>query len=99
MGATSTVCAGAAADPAPAAAPPPDAVPPAGVALALLPKIALMIFPKILIACSRLTQKSSEGLGRHFRRRHRPARAYEPNRPGCACQCEREVGRSLLGVK
>jgi hypothetical protein len=46
MGATSTDCPGAAGaddDPAP---------PPAGAAPALDPKIALMIFPKILIAGS-----------------------------------------------
>jgi hypothetical protein len=51
MGATSTVAAAGAAappdDPAPAAAPPP-----AGAASALLPKIALMIFPKMLIVRS-----------------------------------------------
>jgi hypothetical protein len=48
MGATSTVYAGAAdADDVLAAAPPP-----AGVAEAVVPKIALMILPKILIVCS-----------------------------------------------
>ena len=65
IAATSTVCPGAAvvadyavvvADPAaglvPAAAPPLADGAPAGVALALVPRIALMIFPKILIICS-----------------------------------------------
>src|SRR5258708_1408800 len=52
IGATPTDCAGAAvvvavADPVPVAAPPL-----AGAASALVPKIALMIFPKILIVCS-----------------------------------------------
>jgi hypothetical protein len=49
MGATSTVAAGAAEG---AAAAPPEAAPPAGAALALLPKIAFMIVPKILIVRS-----------------------------------------------
>src|ERR1700753_262151 len=62
IGATSTVFAGA------AVAPPDDAVhpeagaadpPPAGVALAELPKIALMIFPKMLIARSLMNPKDS----------------------------------------
>jgi hypothetical protein len=61
MDATSMVCAGAAVaaddavaedDPVLAAAPPPADGALAGVALALLPRIALMIFPKILIVCS-----------------------------------------------
>jgi hypothetical protein len=65
IAATSTVCAGAAVaaddavaedDPVaglvPAAAPPLADGAPAGVALALVPRIALMIFPKILIICS-----------------------------------------------
>src|SRR6187399_1773856 len=48
IGATSTVAAGAADDPADGADP--AAVPPgAGAASALVPKIALMIFPKMLI--------------------------------------------------
>jgi hypothetical protein len=47
MGATSTVCPGAG-----AVAAPPDAAPPAGAALALLPKIAFMIVPKMLIVRS-----------------------------------------------
>jgi hypothetical protein len=50
MAATSTVCAGAADpedDPVLVAVPPP-----AGAASALVPKIAPMIFPKILIVCS-----------------------------------------------
>jgi hypothetical protein len=65
MDATSTVCPGAAlaaddavAEDDPAAAPVLAVAPPladgalAGVALALVPRIALMIFPKILIVCS-----------------------------------------------
>src|SRR5665213_2879048 len=66
MGATSTDWAGAAAGaaPAPAAAPPAvGALPLVGVAAALLPKIALMIFPKMLIVCSQRTRTGCEGLG------------------------------------
>jgi hypothetical protein len=49
MGATSTDCAGAVdeGDPVLVAVPPP-----AGAASALVPKIAPIIFPKILIVCS-----------------------------------------------
>src|SRR5215467_2512273 len=60
IGATSTVCAGADAVP-----PPPPAgaaAPPAGVALAEWPKIALMIFPKMLMVGSQWTSRSCEGL-------------------------------------
>src|SRR5579872_885675 len=56
IGATSTVCAGAVEaddDPPPGAAPGPAVAPPlAGVASAEWPKIALMIFPKMLIVHS-----------------------------------------------
>src|SRR5207342_2352208 len=58
IGATSTVCAGAAAgaaavDDEPPAGAVPAVAPPAGAAVAVLPpKIALMIFPKMLIVRS-----------------------------------------------
>src|SRR5262249_47690654 len=50
IGATSTLCAGAADGAADAVAPPPEAAPPAGVAEAEWPKIAPIIFPKMLIS-------------------------------------------------
>src|SRR6201999_1073905 len=61
IGATSTVAAGAADALADDEAAPPEAVavaaPLAGVALAEVPKIALMIFPKMLIAHSLMNPK------------------------------------------
>src|SRR6266851_4808861 len=72
IGATSTDCAGAADDavddavlvPPPAAAPA-EAVPPlGGVAPAACPKIALMIFPKMLIICSQWMRDCVKGLER-----------------------------------
>src|ERR1700761_5702641 len=68
IGATSTLCAGAAVAPPDDAVPPDDAAPPeagaaepppAGVAPAELPKIALIIFPKMLIARSLMNPKDS----------------------------------------
>jgi len=49
------------ADVPPPAPPAGAAAPPAGVAVAELPKIALMIFPKMLIACSQSTLRLREG--------------------------------------
>src|SRR5262249_9620899 len=68
IGATSTVFpgeeAGAAAaivPPPPAGAPPLELAPPVGAALAVWPKIALLIFSTMLIACSKWTSILGEG--------------------------------------
>src|SRR5437667_4735410 len=81
MGATSTVAAAGAAaappdDPAPAAVPPP-----AGAASALVPKIALIIFPKMLIVRSQESEDGVSLLAALFGRQHHAGIACKTIQP------------------